>query len=83
MSWRRAAIIAHIVGPTLGGWLCVNYEWQWIFLVNVPIGLVLLVGVYAVVKVPGYLNWNRPKTERCGPQTQSPTFASWASGTSP
>ena len=34
-----AAIIAPIVGPTLGGWLCVNYNWRWIFLINVPIGL--------------------------------------------
>ena len=39
-----AAIIAPIVGPTLGGWLCVNYTWRWIFLINVPIGLVALVG---------------------------------------
>ena len=34
-----AAIIAPIVGPTLGGWLCVNYNWRWIFLINVPIGV--------------------------------------------
>ena len=33
-----AAMIAPIVGPTLGGWLCVNYDWRWIFLINVPIG---------------------------------------------
>ena len=37
-----AAIIAPIIGPTLGGWLCVNYNWRWIFLVNVPIGLFAL-----------------------------------------
>jgi DHA2 family multidrug resistance protein len=50
-----AAIIAPIVGPTLGGWLCVDYNWRWIFLVNVPIGLVSLVGAYAVVYDPDYL----------------------------
>jgi DHA2 family multidrug resistance protein len=50
-----AAIIAPIVGPTLGGWLCVDYNWRWIFLVNVPIGLVSLVGAYAVVDDPEYL----------------------------
>src|ERR671937_299901 len=38
-----AAIIAPIVGPTLGGWLCVNYNWRWIFLINVPIGVLALV----------------------------------------
>src|SRR6188768_643672 len=50
-----AAIIAPIVGPTLGGWLCVDYDWRWIFLVNVPIGLVSLAGAYAVVVDPDYL----------------------------
>src|SRR5881227_4135755 len=34
-----AALIAPVVGPALGGWLCVNYDWRWIFLINVPIGL--------------------------------------------
>src|SRR5215471_4700121 len=41
-----AAIIAPIVGPTLGGWICVNYDWRWIFLINIPIGLLSLVGGY-------------------------------------
>jgi MFS transporter, DHA2 family, multidrug resistance protein len=56
-----AAIIAPVVGPTLGGWLCVDYNWRWIFLVNVPMGLVALVGAYAVVDDPDYL-----KQERAG-----------------
>jgi DHA2 family multidrug resistance protein len=50
-----AAIIAPIVGPTLGGWLCVDYNWRWIFLVNVPIGLPALLAAYLVVEDPGYL----------------------------
>src|SRR5580700_5771009 len=49
-----AAIIAPIVGPTLGGWICVNYDWPWIFLINVPIGLLSLVAAYAVVDDPEY-----------------------------
>lgn len=56
-----AAIIAPVVGPTLGGWLCVDYSWRWIFLVNVPMGLVALVGAYAMVDDPDYL-----KQERAG-----------------
>ena len=47
-----AAIIAPIVGPTLGGWFCVNYNWRWIFLINVPIGLGSLVAAYFVVDDP-------------------------------
>ena len=38
-----AAILGPIVGPTLGGWLCVNYNWRYIFLINVPIGVVSLI----------------------------------------
>ena len=54
-----AAIIAPIVGPTLGGWLCVDYDWRWIFLINVPIGLVSLVAAYVVVEDPEYLKKER------------------------
>lgn len=54
-----AAMIAPIVGPTLGGWLCVNYDWRWIFLINVPIGLLALVAGYFVVEDPDYLKQER------------------------
>jgi MFS transporter, DHA2 family, multidrug resistance protein len=27
------------IGPTLGGWIVTNYDWRWIFYVNVPIGI--------------------------------------------
>src|SRR5262245_33308822 len=50
-----AALIAPIVGPTLGGWLCVNYNWRWIFLINVPVGIVALIAAYALVDDPDYL----------------------------
>ncbi len=59
-----AAIIAPIVGPTLGGWLCVDYNWRWIFLVNVPIGLLSLVAAYAVVDDPDYLKEERTTLRR-------------------
>ena len=48
-----AAIIAPIVGPTLGGWLCVNYDWRWIFLINVPVGVALVFLVQALIKERG------------------------------
>jgi DHA2 family multidrug resistance protein len=50
-----AAILGPIVGPTLGGWLCVNYDWRYIFLINVPIGVVSLIAAYGVVEDPDYL----------------------------
>ena len=56
---RRRHASRPIVGPTLGGWLCVNYNWRWIFLINVPIGLLALVAAYAVVDDPDYLKQER------------------------
>src|SRR3954453_8176226 len=41
-----AALTAPVVGPALGGWICVNYDWRWIFLINVPVGLVALGAAY-------------------------------------
>src|SRR5690606_284913 len=32
-------VVAPIAGPILGGWITDNYSWEWIFLINVPIGL--------------------------------------------
>lgn len=32
-------IIAPIIGPVLGGWITDNYNWHWIFYINVPIGI--------------------------------------------
>jgi DHA2 family multidrug resistance protein len=50
-----AALIGPIVGPTLGGWLVVNYDWRWIFFINVPVGLLALVASYYLVHDPEYL----------------------------
>ncbi|MGO9109413.1 MAG: MDR family MFS transporter [Thermoguttaceae bacterium] len=50
-----AALLAPVVGPTLGGWLTVQYEWRWIFYINVPVGLLALAACYALVEDPDYL----------------------------
>ena len=41
-------LLGPIFGPILGGWLIEHASWHWIFLINVPIGLVAL--VYALVR---------------------------------
>jgi DHA2 family multidrug resistance protein len=50
-----AALIAPIVGPTLGGWITDSYSWRWIFWINVPVGLLALAGCYALLREPDYL----------------------------
>jgi DHA2 family multidrug resistance protein len=50
-----AALLAPVVGPTLGGFITDNYGWRWIFYLNVPVGLLALVLCRAVVVDPPYL----------------------------
>jgi DHA2 family multidrug resistance protein len=59
-----AAILGPIVGPTLGGWLCVSYDWRYIFLINVPIGVFSLMAAYFVVDDPDYLKRERAELSR-------------------
>jgi DHA2 family multidrug resistance protein len=47
-----ATIIAPVVGPLIGGYLTFDYSWHWIFLVNVPVGILTVFGVIALVKDP-------------------------------
>src|SRR5215470_4252123 len=50
-----AALLAPVVGPTLGGYITDNYGWRWIFYLNVPVGLLAFFMCRALVKDPEYL----------------------------
>src|SRR5262245_33777639 len=50
-----AALLAPVVGPTLGGYITDNYGWRWIFYINVPVGLAAFWFCRAVVADPEYL----------------------------
>jgi MFS transporter, DHA2 family, multidrug resistance protein len=50
-----AALIAPVVGPTLGGWITDSYSWRWVFLINVPVGLLAFAGCYFLLRDPDYL----------------------------
>jgi DHA2 family multidrug resistance protein len=53
--YGMAVVVAPAIGPTLGGWITDNYSWHWIFLINVPIGIVSLMLTHRVVQDPAYL----------------------------
>src|SRR5499425_2628057 len=53
-TWTAIGGLAAALGPVIGGAL-VTVNWRWIFLVNVPIGLVaMLVGWWKLPEVPGH-----------------------------
>ena len=56
-----AALLAPVIGPTLGGYLTDNYNWRWIFYLNLPVGLIALWFCHKVVVDPDYLKANRAK----------------------
>ncbi|MFT4255626.1 MAG: DHA2 family efflux MFS transporter permease subunit [Pseudoxanthomonas sp.] len=43
-------IVAPIAGPILGGWITDNYSWEWIFFINIPIGIFASVTVRRQMK---------------------------------
>jgi DHA2 family multidrug resistance protein len=46
-----------IVGPTLGGWLTDSLSWRWVFFINIPIGMLSLLGLFVFM----------PESRRIGP----------------
>ncbi len=49
------AVVAPSIGPTLGGWITDNFTWRWIFLMNLPIGILAIFLVIAYVQDPPFL----------------------------
>jgi MFS transporter, DHA2 family, multidrug resistance protein len=47
-----AVVVAPVIGPTLGGWITDTYSWHWVFLINVPMGLISLFLVSTLVGEP-------------------------------
>jgi DHA2 family multidrug resistance protein len=56
-----AVVVAPVVGPTLGGWITDTYSWHWIFLINVPMGLISLFLVGTLVNEPSGAEEERRK----------------------
>jgi MFS transporter, DHA2 family, multidrug resistance protein len=54
-----AALLAPVVGPTLGGWITDSYSWRWVFYINVPVGLVAFAACYVLLRDPDYLTKQR------------------------
>lgn len=53
--YGMGVVVAPIIGPTLGGWITDNYSWRWIFLINIPVGVVSLALTTILVFDPPFL----------------------------
>jgi DHA2 family multidrug resistance protein len=50
-----AVVFAPAIGPTLGGWITDNYDWRWIFFINVPIAILSLFLTHRLVEDPPHI----------------------------
>ncbi|AEA62560.1 DHA2 family efflux MFS transporter permease subunit [Burkholderia gladioli] len=47
-----AIVVAPVLGPTLGGWITDTFSWRWVFLLNVPVGILTVLAVMQLVEDP-------------------------------
>src|SRR4030088_1295503 len=45
--WGMGVMMGPIMGPSLGAWLTETYSWHWVFFVNLPFGIVTVLGLLA------------------------------------
>ena len=53
-------VVAPVLGPILGGFICENWSWHWVFFVNVPVGGLAVVILWLILG-------NAPKPEKAPP----------------
>lgn len=49
MIWGMVIMVGPISGPVLGGWLTDNFDWRWVFFINVPIGIGAAIGSWVML----------------------------------
>ena len=55
-----------IIGPLMGGWITDNWSWQWIFYINVPIGIISILMVWLFIVNPPYMERIKMKIDYWG-----------------
>ena len=58
-AYGMVVITGPILGPVIGGYITDNANWQWCFLINVPVGLLSLFLVHTLVDEPEVLQRER------------------------
>jgi DHA2 family multidrug resistance protein len=53
--YGMAVVLAPAIGPTLGGWITDNFDWRWIFFINIPVGILSLFLTNRLISDPPYM----------------------------
>ena len=53
--YGMAVVLAPAIGPTLGGWITDNFNWRWIFFINIPVGIISLFLTNRLITDPPYM----------------------------
>ena len=53
--WGLGIVVAPILGPVVGGWITENYDWRWVFYINLPVGAMSIFMIQRYVFDPPYL----------------------------
>ena len=53
--YGMAVVLAPAIGPTLGGWITDNFDWRWIFFINIPVGIISLLLTSRLISDPPYM----------------------------
>ena len=59
-------MVGPIVGPVMGGWITDNWSWNWIFYINIPIGIISVLMIMLFIQDPPYLKRIREKIDYMG-----------------
>ncbi|MGA2132800.1 MAG: DHA2 family efflux MFS transporter permease subunit [Bryobacteraceae bacterium] len=57
--YGMAVVVAPAIGPTLGGWITDNFNWHWIFFINLPVGALSLFLTSRLVEDPPWFKRER------------------------
>jgi EmrB/QacA subfamily drug resistance transporter len=61
--WGSVVALGAVLGPLLGGYIVTDYPWEWVFLINIPVGIIAILATLAVVPesrdplASGKLDW--------------------------